>query len=120
MTAEEFIDTIRLVVRDSAVEGTLSLLENPPGRRPAKQLVELSQWFAGLDDRDKQMLTELARLVAHDAVFGMLCVLDGVRQVESTPEKGRFELRYIKGTSVSELTTGSSGEYLHELLPFIW
>jgi hypothetical protein len=116
MTTEEFVGIIQVLVRDAAVGGTLEVVRKPPGRRPAKQLLELNQWLAGLSDHDQQMLTKMLQLVAHDAVFGLLNVLDGTRQVEATPEKGRFELRYVKGTTVSELTA----DPLHEFLGPIW
>jgi hypothetical protein len=42
-----------------------------------------------LDDHGKRTLL---RLVAHGAVFGMLCVLDAPRPVEVSSEKGQLEL----------------------------
>jgi len=47
------------------------------------------------------------------AVFGFLTVLDGVRAVESTPEKGEFELRFSKGGI--ETVISPSDPYLHDL-----
>jgi hypothetical protein len=45
MTSTDFISRIVIAVYKSSIEGTLSLLENPPGRRPSQNLVSLSQWY---------------------------------------------------------------------------
>ena len=55
MTTEEFVGIVQVIVRDAAVDGTLEVVRKPPGRRPAKQLLELNQWLAGLSDHDQQM-----------------------------------------------------------------
>ena len=47
------------------------------------------------------------------AVFGFLCVLDGVRAVENGPDKGTFELRYLKDGSV--LLNPQDEAMLHDL-----
>jgi hypothetical protein len=38
MNKQEFVDVVRLVVRDRAASGTMGLLQRPPGRRPAEDL----------------------------------------------------------------------------------
>ncbi len=47
------------------------------------------------------------------AVFGFLCVLDGVRSIEEGQDNGRLELVYHKGKSV--VLNPSEGEMLHDL-----
>src|SRR5260221_293432 len=95
MTPEEFIVKIRQVVYESAINGTLSLIRKPPGRRPPENLAVLSRWFIQLSDADKKIFGDAVALAAHQATFGMLAVLDGVRQVDDGPTKGTLELRYI-------------------------
>ncbi len=47
------------------------------------------------------MLIEALDDVAEGVIFGVLCVLDGVRAIESGPDKGELELYYVKdGTRV--------------------
>ena len=114
MTPEEFIVKIRQVVFESAINGTLSVIQKPPGRRPPENLVLLSQWFMQLSDAEKRIFTSAIALVAHQATFGMLAVLDGARQIDDGPEKGTIELRYLKnGQSV--LLNGSNSAPLHDL-----
>ena len=114
MTPEEFITKIRQVVFEPAINGTMSLIEKPPGRRPSEDLVALSKWFLQLSDTDKKMLQSAIALAAHGATFGMLAVLDGVRQIDDTPQKGTLELSYIKdGQSV--LLNDPNFEHLHDL-----
>jgi len=45
------------------------------------------------------MLTAIAAGAVDRALFGLLCVLDGVRTVEDGEVKGDFQLNYVKGTT---------------------
>lgn len=100
MNSQDFVMIIRSVVRDSAVRSTLEVLEHPPGRTPSDGLINRSKWYHSLTTEDKQRLIEIVSDAVDNGVFGFLCVLDGVRSVESTSDKGRFELRYIREDTV--------------------
>lgn len=112
MTPQEFIDVIRLVVRDAAVSDSLSLIEHPPGRKPSQDLREMAEWYQSLDADSRRHLSQVIALAVDSAVFGFLCVLDGVRPVEHVPPAGQFELRYVKD-GVTLLNPG--GLMLHDL-----
>jgi hypothetical protein len=114
MTQEEFIAGIRRAVYESAIKGTLSIIQKPPGRRPSDHLVNLSNWVAGLSDTNKIHLEAIVELAARQAVFGMLAVLDGVRRVEGEEMDGSFELWFKKGEE-EILLNAPNGEYLHDL-----
>ena len=115
MNAADFVDAVRTEVRDAATEGSMSLLGRPPGRRPDPELVRLSQWFNALPEIDKGRVREVAALASHQATFGILAVLDGVRVIESGPDRGALELWYVKGTR-STLLNDPNGPLLHELM----
>lgn len=115
MNAFEFVAAIRSEVQDSATDGTMSLLRQPPGRRPAPSLVSLSKWFNALSEADRERVREVAALASHEAVFGFLAVLDGVRIIENTPEKGTLELRYVNGGQAILLNV-LNAPMLHEIL----
>jgi hypothetical protein len=115
MTSEEFIRRIRIAVYDSSVEGTFSLLEKPPCRRPAPALIALSQWFNQLPFDEKEHIEATIRLAVRNAIFGMLTVLDGVRSIrEAGEEVGSLELRYNLDRQ-SDLLNDPTGEFLHDL-----
>ena len=116
MNAKEFVDAIRLLVMEAAVSDTVSVVQRPPGRRPSRELAELSAWFNGLSESDREMLKRMLELVSRQAVFGFLAVLDGARKVGSS-ESGldHFELRSVHGTAI-EVLCGPHGDSLHELL----
>ncbi len=99
MDSQEFVDLLKLVVRDAAVSGEMSALEKPPGRQPSSEVLKRSAWYHSLQDDEKRILSSIVFDVAAQAVFGFLCVLDGVRQIESGTDKGRLELRYVKDGS---------------------
>ena len=60
MNNVEFIDAIKIVVKNNATDDLKQLLENPPGRSPDKNLVDLSNWYNDLSSIDK---TNLIRTV---------------------------------------------------------
>jgi len=114
MTPQYFTTKIRQVVYEPAINETLSLIQKPPGRKPLENLVALSQWFATLSDTDKRNLEKAIAVAVHQATFGMLAVIDGVRQIEDSPSKGILELHYKKdGQDV--LLNATNSEYLHDL-----
>lgn len=114
MTSKEFISQIRQVVYKSTISGTMLLIEKPPGRKPPENLVAISKWFSQLPDSDKDMVCKAITLSAHGATFGMLAVLDGVRQIEDSPVKGTLELHYVKNNQHT-LLNAPSAEALHDL-----
>jgi hypothetical protein len=113
MDNRQFLDALRVVVRDGAVSEELALLTKPPGRRPPENLKENSGWYNTLDDEQKRILSAVLYDVVDRAVFGVLCVLDGVRAIENDGDKGRLELRYVKNGAV--LLNPPDGDMLHEL-----
>jgi len=113
MDSREFVSALRLAVRDGAVAEELSVLKRPPGRRPPETLAENSAWYNNLDDEQKRILSVVLYDAVDRAVFGVLCVLDGVRAIENDSDKGRLELRYVKNGSV--VLNPPGGEMLHEL-----
>jgi hypothetical protein len=113
MDGKQFVDLLRVLVRDGAASEELDVLRSPPGGRPPTDLQERSAWYNSLHDDQKRILASIILDVADRAVFGFLCVLDGVRSIEDGPDKGRLELRYVKDDSI--LLNPSDGELLHDL-----
>jgi len=116
MNAAEFVDAIRTEVRDSSPREVIALLERPPGRQPAANLIALSRWFNTLGDADRGRVREVVAMGSDHAVFGLLAVLDGVRVIEDGPDRGKLELRHVRGAQTT-LLNDPSGPMLHDLLP---
>ncbi len=114
MTPEEFIATVKHVVHDSAFRSIHSTLESPPGRRPAKRLTELSQWYHTLSPADRQRLSEVVQLAVHSGIFGLLSVIDGVRAIGDCPGKGSLELAFTHGAE-RQILNDPEQEFLHGL-----
>lgn len=60
------------------------------------------------------MLREALRESAEAAVFGFLCILDGVRVIESGPNQGELELYLVNGDK-RVLLNDPHEEELHNL-----
>ncbi|ANI28420.1 hypothetical protein PL78_01000 [Yersinia entomophaga] len=101
MDANKFVDILNLVVKDAAVEDIISILESPPGKKPSKELVDLSGFYNSQADEAKEFIKQIIKLVADDALFGMLCVIDGVRAIEDDENKGELVLTYQKDNELS-------------------
>jgi len=114
MTKKQFIEAIRKVVYDSAICGTENVLCHPPGRKPDPKLVRLAAWFNGLPEDQKKNVLDVVAFASHQTVFGFLCVLDGVRQIEDGPDKGKLTLGYEQeGAQVT--LNDDDGPGLHDL-----
>lgn len=85
MTPDEFVSALVLTVFDSTVQGVVSVLESPPGRNPHARTLDLHEWFVRLSAADQRRVVEVVRNASHSALFGMLCVLDGVRAIDRPP-----------------------------------
>ncbi|WEK56076.1 MAG: hypothetical protein P0Y55_08520 [Candidatus Cohnella colombiensis] len=91
MNSERFSEIIK-ELRDESIESTYTFFIKPPGRKPRKRHVELSNWLNALDDKDKVMLREFIKEGIDASLFGLLCIFDGVRKVKA----GEFKLSYIE------------------------
>lgn len=114
MNSQEFIDVIKTEVLESSIDATIKLFERPPGRSPAKELMEMSVWYTSLSTEDKQMVNKLIQESARGAVFNFLCILDGVKAIENN-DKGTLKL-YYQRREENILLNDQSKVNLHELL----
>jgi len=113
VTPEEFVAAVKRAAFDSAVTATMKTLnEGPPGRGPHPRGSALSLWFRRLPVPDQQMVTECVRDAAHSAVFGLLCVVDGVRAIDDPPH---VELRLTATKTDGTTSTLASGFGTFEL-----
>ncbi len=114
MDSQGFVETVHLVVLTGAVEDTLAILEDPPGRSPAPKLQAASQWYRALPPGDRESVRYAVHDAAHGAVFGMMAVLDGVRAVDRAPH-GRLVLTW-RAADGSETLLNPEGTELHDIL----
>ena len=114
MNQKDFITAIKIAVLDASIEGIRASLTQPVGRNPNVKIKELSQWFNRLSEADKKNIVESVRLAVHASTFNMLCVLDGVNAIETTPDKGEINLSFIKDLKTTRLN-GPQDEMLHDI-----
>ena len=113
MTNEEFVEAIRRHVKDAAIEDTIANLKSPPGRSVSITERRRSEWYNGLTATDAAHVDDVVAIAIHEAVFGLLAVLDGARVVDDA--HGRFELTYVEPTG-EVLLNDPKGISLHDLL----
>lgn len=116
MTPSDFVDVIKSEVRDAAAADTLSQVRSPSGRRPPEHLRRLSVWFNQLSEADQQCVADMVAMSAHNAVFGFLCVLDGVRAIEDGEQHGELQLTYSRPGEVTVALNTATGDPLHDML----
>lgn len=114
MNGIEFVEAVKNHVRDAALEDTVEFIKKPPGRKPRRKHVELSNWYNSLSEGDKNMVTRMMEEAVDSALFGLLCVVDGVRAIEDSDEKTNFQLYGIKGDEQT-LINKEDDESLHDI-----
>ena len=113
MDATEFVDALAETCRDAAVTGVVAQLQRPSGRSVSSAHKQLSAWYNSLPSEQQAHAVSIIRMAADSTLFGVLCVLDGVRAVEGTPQKSSFRLTATKG-KVSTVVSPGSG-LLHDI-----
>ncbi len=116
MNGHEFVQAVKLHVIDAAADGVLKNLRTSHSRSSTIALQNISKWFNGLSNSDQLHIAEAVRMAAHSAAFGLFCVIDGVRVVESGPEKSEFRLMAISPNGSETTLNPEDGEMLHDLL----
>jgi hypothetical protein len=113
MDPQQFVDVLRLVVRDSTVSGLPKTLTAPPGRAPAQRLLEMSAWYRSLGATDQAMLQRIIEQAVDATMFGVLCVLDGSLVIEDADVRGELVLEHVGAQGRTRLN--DSAISLHEL-----
>ncbi len=116
MNPSEFVEALKSEVRDAAATDTIAQLRSPSGRRPSEAIRKLSAWFNQLSESDQRAVAEVASMAAHNAVFGFLCVLDGVRSIEDGDQQGEIELNYVQADRSNVRLNPPSGDPLHDII----
>ena len=100
MNSEQFVEAVNTAVCHPAIKGVLATITSPPGRRPRRDLAELSSWYNGLSDGDKNQVRVLVRTAVHQAIFDMMAVLDGAKAIDD--EHTELYLRTGDGTLLND------------------
>lgn len=114
MKPDDFARALKSECVDSAVEVCLSNFASPPGRNPDAELVQISKWFRTLSEEDHAIFRLALQQAADATLFGVLCVVDGVRAIEEYVEKSNFCLTATIAGVTSQLSPSCSN--LHDLL----
>jgi len=116
MEKENFIRPLKKTVRDSALRSSFEIITNPPGRSPARELVELSRWFNALTESDKKMVIKAAQMTLDQGIFNFLCILDGVDLLSEDYKGGTFVLSFRRhGQEVVINSMQNDLEELHDI-----
>ncbi len=114
MTKEEFVNAVDIAVGQSTILDIKSILKTPIGRQPDKKSIDLSNWYNDLSSADKENLHQVIEQTTDLCLFGMFCVLDGVRAIENDPDKGELVLDFQKNGESVRLNE-EKGMYLHDI-----
>lgn len=115
MTPQYFVETLKQVVQEATIDDMISNLQKPPGRNPSQSLLQQSSFYNNLTEAQKVDLKKILAETAEMALFGLFCVLDGVRAIEDGEEKGNLELWYRNGETTL-LLNDPNNEFLHDLI----
>lgn len=100
MNSEQFVEAINTAVCHPAINAVLATVTSPPGRRPRRDLADLSSWYNGLAEEDQDQARVLVRRAVQQAIFDMMAVLDGVAAIDD--EHTDLYLRTGDGTLIND------------------
>lgn len=103
MTAQEFVQALKVVACDSVAGSLISYLERPPGRKSRTEVESIGEWLRRLPEEDKEMVKRIAALAANRTLYNVLLVMDGLLAIESLGAKGRIEVLYRTPDGVRHL-----------------
>jgi hypothetical protein len=116
MDSQEFVAALHVAARDTTASAVMSTLERPPGKRPAEDMLAHSRYYHSLDEEQKKILSSIVLCAVDFAVFGFLCIIDGVKVFEDhIGEKGELELWYVGPGNERVLLNPPKGDFLHDL-----
>ncbi|UXM94265.1 hypothetical protein N5853_09110 [Bartonella sp. HY329] len=114
MTSEEFIDAMKKYIETDSIEIVKENLQSPPGRYPSQKDVMMSQFYNSLSEEDRSKINTIIKEAVQTTFFEIFCVIDGVKFIEDSPEKGIFKLIFEKNGK-QYLLNSSDDEFLHDL-----
>ena len=114
MQSDDFVRALKQGCRDGVVQDCVESFRQPPGRKPRSELVRISQWFNSLSSTDRELVVAAMREAADATLFGVLCVIDGVRPIEAETEKSEFTLSASRAGTKTIISPSET--YLHDLL----
>lgn len=112
MNKTDFISNVKSFVRDTAVEDTFENAIDPPGRKTTDIEKAIANWLTNLSPEEIDYVQHLIRAAADEAIFGLLCVIDGVRKFSE--DDGNFLLQF-KTDTANFLLNDPKDEYLHDI-----
>jgi hypothetical protein len=113
MNSYEFVGGLKNYVYEHAAPNAIESLDRPD-KDDSADFLRAADWVKSLAPPDRVHLLRAMKLAAEDAIFGMLCVLDGVRVVENSSDKSQFALLAIRNLEI-DVITDVRGELLHDI-----
>jgi len=117
MNPGKFVQALKSVLVDDLFTSTLNYFTNEPNAKwKPHQVKEIACWYDSLSELDKLKINYIIKECFNSSLFGFLCILDGVRQIENPEDRGSLELWYKKKDKKILLNDFKSNELLHDLL----
>jgi hypothetical protein len=117
MTSTEFVESLKLAVEESSIQTVFeNYLDAPTLPEYVASESEVSEWFKGLPELEKKMTKFLIQEAVKSSIFSMLCVLDGVRAIENSTDKGKLLLIHRNSNGEEVLLNDiNNDEFLHDI-----
>lgn len=114
MNTEKFIKLLKLIERRKIINSIKDTLETKDIPIYDKNIKNIINYYNKKSDEEKIKLFDIIEMSVDQAIFGLLCVIDGVSFIENSQEKGEFQLIYKKYNKSILLNNLKEGELLHE------
>lgn len=115
-TRRQIVDILALLAIDDVVAGELTLLRNPPGRKPAASTVARSEWFLALDPEGQTLVVDTIRQASYATLHRVLATFDGAAAIAQSGEASRLRMIWDDAGTHTDLTSDPTEPDLHDLL----
>lgn len=100
MKKEDFVKNIIKYLRVGTFQNIIDNLNDPPGRCPTEKSIVLSEYYKKMNEYDKSNIDKIIMDSVDEAIFGFLCILDGVRPLVENEKYGVLSLRYLQNDDI--------------------
>jgi len=112
MTVEEFANLMKTHALHGTVKNLMSNFTSPPGRRPRKEVTEISAFFLNLSTSEKEIFKNAILESVRQSIFTLFSIIDGATIVDPAVQKFLISAKFDE--KKSELINGDESVDIHD------
>ena len=112
MTVEEFAKLMETHALHGTVKNLISNFTSPPGRRPRKEIIDVSTFFLKLSTPEKEIFETAIFESVRQSIFAVFSIIDGATIVDPVVQKFLISAKFDE--KKSEVINGDEYVDIHD------